>query len=784
LQKVRALVGRTTEWDHLASAWQSAVEDGPRVAVISGEPGIGKTRLADDLYQSCIRQGHAAARSRCYAGQGQPAYAPVAEWLRSDAVRAGWTNLAPQQLAELARLVPEISEQFPESEAVRLGQPGPLAESWQRLRFYESLTAAFGKSRKPILLYLDDMQWCDADSFEFLNALLTSSAAAGVLLLGTVRAEETGREHPFTRFLAGLRPSGMVLEVPLEPLDAQETAELARRESAKPLEAGNLGEIFRATRGNPLFVVESVRAGLQSTRVHAVIAARLSQLTAGSYELAGLASVVGRPFSFELLEKATDWDEASVSDALDELWRRRIIESRGASEYDFTHDRLREVACAELSLVRQRYLHRRVARALAEVYGSDIESWNGQIASHFEQAGMAEEAIEYYQRAAAYARQQYADSEAADLLRRALALCRGFSESHRRLTQELDLLVTLGPALVTTEGYSAAEVGATYERALDLSRQLDNRNIFVILSGAWVFHIVRGELEKARQFSLEFLKLAEREPTPGLMLAGNFILGSSLFHLGQLEASLEHMSAAIRTHSGPAESVLALFAGPDLGVFCRSYLAHLAWLCEDGNDADGHAAEAIAAAKRMRHPFSQAIALDYAAMLHVFRGESRAALERGREAVELCNRHGFAYYLAMANVLTGWAEAAEGDVAAGLAQLREGLEGMRRLGAEIRLPYYFKLLAETFGRAGLVGEALASLSTGFAFASKNGEEWAVAELHRVQGDLLAAEGKPEPARASFRRGLEAARRSGSLALERRLSILADGTAATTSTERS
>jgi DNA-binding SARP family transcriptional activator/predicted ATPase len=789
LQKVRALVGRTMEWQRLASAWQSAVEEGPRVAVISGEPGIGKTRLADELYQSCVRQGHAAARSRCYAGQGQVAYAPVAEWLRSDAVRAGCTHLRPQQLAELARLVPEIREQLPEPELLGPGQPSPLAESWQRLHFYESLNAAFGKSRKPILLYLDDLQWCDPDSLEWLNALLTSSAAAGVLVLGTVRAEETGRDHPFTRFLAGLRQAGMVLEIPLEPLDAQETAELARLESAKPLESGNLGEIFRATRGNPLFVVESVRAGLQSTRVHAVIAARLAQLTAASYELAGLASVVGRPFSFELLEKATDWDEASVSRALDELWRRRIIESRGASEYDFTHDRLREVAGAELSLVRQRYWHRRVARALAEVYGADLASWNGQIASHFEQAGMAEEAIEHYWRAAAYARQRYADTEAADLLRRALALCRGFSESDRRLKQELDLLVTLGPALVTTEGYSAAEVGETYERALDLSRQLDDRNILVILSGVWVFHMVRGDLEKARQFSLEFLRVAEREPTPGLMLAGNFLLGSSLFHLGQLEASLDHMTAAIRTPSGPAESVLALFAGPDIGVFYRSYLAHLAWHRADGNHADGcaadgYAAEAIAAARRMRHPFSQAIALDYAAMLHVFRGESRAALERGREAVELCSRHGFAYYLAMANVLTGWAGAAEGEVAAGLAQLREGLEGMRRLSAEIRLPYYFTLLAETLGRAGQVGEALASLSTGFAFAGKNGEEWAVAELHRVQGDLLAAEGKSEPARASFRRGLEAARRSGSLAFERRLSILADGTAAAPSSERS
>jgi predicted ATPase len=418
------------------------------------------------------------------------------------------------------------------------------------------------------------------------------------------------------------------------------------------------------------------------------------------------------------------------------------------------------------------------------VHGGEIESWNGQIASHFEQAGMAEEAIEGYQRAAAYARQRYADTEAADLLRRALSLCHGFSESDRRLRQELDLLATLGPALVTTEGYSAAEVGATYERALGLSRRLDDRNIFVILSGVWAFHAVRGDLEKARQFGLEFLRLAERTPTPGLMLAGNFILGCSLFHLGQLEASLGHVIAAMGTYSGPAESVLALFAGPDIGVFCRCYLAHLTWHREDGDHADVHTAEAIAAARRMRHPFSEAVALNYAAMLHVFRGESGAALERGREAAKLCSRHGFAYYLAMANVLTGWAAAAEGDAAGGLAQLRDGLEGMRRLGAELRLPYYFTLLAETFARAGQVGEALASLSTGFAFATRNGEEWPVAELHRVQGNLLAGEGKPEAACASFRLGLEAARQCGSLALERRLSILAGGTAETTSTERS
>ncbi len=748
LEKVRALVGRETEWQQLASAWQSAVEDGPGVAVISGEPGIGKTRLADELYQSCVRQGHAAARSRCYAGQGQVAYAPVAEWLRSDAVRAGWTSLGPQQMAELARLVPEIANSF----RFRPAAPRATASARRKLAaaaFLRIPQRRFRKDAEAALLYLDDMQWCDPDSFEWLNALLTSPAAAGVLLLGTVRAEETGREHPFTRFLAGLRQSGMVLEIPLEPLDAEETVELARLESAKPLESENLEEIFRATRGNPLFVVESVRAGLQSTRVHAVIAARLAQLTAASYELAGLASVVGRPFSFELLEKATDWDRSSVSQALDELWRRRIIESRGASEYDFTHDRLREVACAELSLVRQRYLHRRVARALAEVYEADIESWNGQIASHFEQAGMAEEAIEHYRRAAAYARQRYADTEAADLLRRALALCRGFSESDRRLKQELDLLVTLGPALVTTEGYSAPEVGETYERALDLSRRLDDRNIFVTLSGAWVFHVVRGDLEEARQFGLEFLRLARAGADSGADAGGELPPGKQPVSFGPTGSIARPYERGHAADSGPAESVLALFAGPDIGVFCRSYLAHLAWHREEGRSARMRTPR-----KRSRrrggcdHPFSQAIALDYAALLHVFRRrQPRGAGTRTGSG---------------GTVQPPWLRVLPGDgecpdrlggsrgrrrTPAGLAQLREGLDGMRRLGAEIRLPYYFTLLAETFGRAGLVGEALASLSTGFAFASKNGEEWAVRGVASCAGESAGRRRKARTRRA-------------------------------------
>ncbi|HEU5022538.1 MAG TPA: AAA family ATPase, partial [Bryobacteraceae bacterium] len=775
-QRNRIFVGRVAEWAQLTPLCQPAAGGGARAAVISGEPGIGKTRLADELMTFCIRTGHSAARARCYAGQGQVSYAPLAEWLRSDTVRAASLHLRPQQLVEIARVVPELQEQFPDAER--------LTQSWRRLRFYESLSAPFGKCRKPLLLMLDDLQWCDAETLEWLAVFLTSPHAKEVLFLATMRDDEMRAEHPVARFLSGLRQSSSVSEIALPPLTAQETAELVRVESASAAGTTNADDVYRATGGNPLFIVESLRAGLHSTRVHAVIASRLEQLSPASRELAGLASVVGRPFSFELLEKAIDWDDANVSSALDELWRRRMVESRGLSEYDFTHDRVREVAFSELSVVRRRYLHRRVARSLEEVHGGDIEVWNSQIASHYEKAGMPEDAIAHYAKAAEYARRRFADTEAAEVARRALAICRSLPESDRRLRQELDLLVVLGVALVTTEGYSSAVAGETYETALRLSRRLEDRHIDVILSGSWVFHAVRGQLTKSLEIAEEFLQRAREKRAAVLEQASNFLMGSSLFHLGDLGRALEHMTAAQRQESGSTDSVLALFAGPDLGVFCLSYLGHLTWHCEDEDAGRARAAESIATARQLHHPFSEAIALAYAALLEVFRGDSAAALERGREAVALCRGHGFAYYLAMANIVTGWAEAAEGSAAAGLAQLRSGLDEMNRMEAQLRMPWYLALLAEVQGARGAIGDALAGVSAGFAFAGRNRETWALPELHRVEGNLLLAAGQPEEARNSFWQGVEAARQAGSRAFERKLARLAGGTAKTASTERS
>jgi predicted ATPase len=715
------------------------------------------------------------SKARCYGSQGQLAYAPVAEWLRSRPLRAACSLLPQSQLAELARVLPEILAN------AAIPRPGPLTESWERHHFYDSLNAVFARVPKPLLLLIDDLQWCDRDTFEWLHSLFHSETARGILVLATVRPEETGRDHPFNRLLTDLHQSGQALEFPLDPLNPQETAELAAQISTDRLNDAAAADLFRFTKGNPLFVVESVRAGMPNTgaepspRIYAVIAARFGQLSPRAYELAGLAGAIGKAFSFDLLAKATDWDEDSVSRALDELWQRRIIgEQResGHAEYDFTHDRLREVAYAELSPVRRRFLHRRIAHALEEIHPANTSGVSAQLAAHYDAAGMAESAIRYYRQAAVVASQRYADAEAAGLLRRALALCSEFPETAVRDQQELDVLADLGPALVTTQGYAMPEVGRTYERALALSRRLsDSKHLFSILSGSSVFHIVRGQFEASLELAKQFFGLAAGQDGPVRAMAGHFLQGTSLFHLGQFAVSRDHFQSALEAYGNRSHSVLTLFTGPDIGVFCQSYLSHVLWhLGDTGRSAD-LSTKAIAHARELSHPFSMAVALNYAAMLHVFRRETANALSRAQESAAVCREYAFAYYLSMAEILAGWAHSREGAIEAGLTQLRHGMEALKATGAELRLPFYHGLLAEAYAAAGQPGEGLAHISIGFAFLSKNREAWAAADLHRIQGDLLLHGGNPEQAAISYRRGVEAAEQMGAQVLVDRLGTL-------------
>ena len=347
-------------------------------------------------------------------------------------------------------------------------------------------------------------------------------------------------------------------EIALQPLDAAETAKLAAQVAKRELDVDAVMHLYHETEGYPLFVVEMVRADLGRVsasppeadrphrqlpledartlppRVHAVLVGRLLQLSASAREFVELAATIGREFTLDLLITAGNADADSAVRALDELWHKRIVREHGANSYDFTHDKLREVAYAEISAPQRRMLHRRVAQALEAMHAEDLDPVSGQIASHYERAGMIEQALPYYQRAAAVAQRVYANEDAISLLSRSLELLELLPAGSKRDKQELSLQLALAPLYRVTKGWTAPELERVLDRALALCDTVgDDAQRAQTLYGLQSVYVVQAKLERVQLVSDELHTLYQRSlgsappPVSDMMLAG------ARLHLGE-----------------------------------------------------------------------------------------------------------------------------------------------------------------------------------------------------------------------------------------------------------
>ena len=781
---MQPLVGRQSEWKRLLSSWQHAKAGESHLFLISGEAGIGKTRLAEELLTWADQQGIVTARARTYGAEGRLALAPVTEWLRSETIRQSLGKLADVWLTETARLLPELLDERP-----HLPRPAPMTELGNRQRFFEALSQCVLTAPQPSLLVIDDLQWCDQETLQWLHFLLRFEPKKRLLIMSTARPEELVAGHPVAEWLVQLRSEGRVVELALDPLNASETAQLAAQVTKRELDDESALGLYHETEGNPLFVVEMANAGLSKAarergieglaryapqlstanlppRMHAVIAGRLAQLSPGAHELAGLAATIGRVFTVEILRKASGTDADSLTDQLDELWQRRLVRAAPQSDsFDFSHDKIRDVAYAELSPIKQRHWHLRAAEALEEIHAAKLDPVSAQLAAHYERAGETVRAIPFYQRAAEVAQRVYAHEEAISLLRRGLWLLQNLPDQTRREEQQLNLLRLLSLALVATRGYGAPEVVDTLSQAQLLNQQLGKPPDSLLLRALAIARLNLSNFQEALVFGDQLLQLADQQGDPILLVEGHYVLGVTLFWAGSFTRSRIHLEQALARYDPTQSSAHITRYSQDPNVICQCRLAFDLWCLGYPEQAKAIQAKGLAEAQALAHPFTLAYALTWDAMLHGAMRNTNSQLRSAEAAIALSDEHHLRLWSAWATVLRSWA-VAEAYPAMGVAELQRGADQLRAIGVFFLQPFVSLLLVEQFARTGQIERGL-ELANERLVSTEDDRYWCDAELERLRGELLLAKEVDAQAEAAYRRAIQIARKQQAKLIELR-----------------
>jgi len=759
------LVGRESEVTLLLERWAQVQEGMGQVVILSGEAGIGKSRLVQVVKDRIAGEPHARLECRSSPYHQNSVLYPVIDlwqrllqFQRDDAPETKRGKLA-RALAAYDIALPEVlpllsvllslppSERYP---------PLDLTPQRQRQKTLEAMLAVLlaMAAQRPLLLIVEDLHWVDPSTLELLSLLIEQTPTARIFTLLTCRPEfrpPWGTRAHVTFLTLSRLPRGQA-RVMVEQVTG-----------GKVLPAEVAQQIVDKTDGVPLFVEELTKMVLESgllrereeryeltgplpqlaipSTLHDSLMARLDRLSTIK-AVAQMGATLGRSFSYELLQAVSPLDDGALQHALRRLVEAELLYQRGLPPqvtYLFKHALIQEAAYRSLLKRTRQHYHRRIAQVLEGRFPDMAQTQPELLAHHYTEAGLVEQATPYWLRAGQYAVQRSAHTEAVGHLTQGLEALNTLPETVERAQHELTLQTTLGPALMAIKGYAAPEVERTYARARELCRQVGETPLFLrVLLGLEAFYFIRAQLDTARELGEQCLALAQSSQDPPRQQQAFLALASTLFHLGELSAARTHLEEGMVLHDPPQAHPRALPAVADPRVACRAYATWTLWQLGYPDQALQYSREAMSLAQELSHPHSLAFALHFACGLHQYRREAHVVQDMAKSAMELAAKQEFSYWVATATIWHGWALAAQGQHTAGIAQIRQGLDAYRSTGAALGWPLFLALLAEAYQYGRQIDAGLAALADALETAQQTGERWYEAELYRLQGELLLA----------------------------------------------
>ena len=764
------LVGREVEIHRLREALNQGWKGHGQVAAVTGEAGVGKSRLMAEIAAEAAARGGRVLIGRCYEAEQ---ILPFASWV--DAFRAGHVDRDHAALAginppwgpELARLLPELAS--PER-----APHGPV--DYRQL--FESVAQLLRHLvvRQPALLILEDLHWSDEMSLRLLAFVARRLRSAPILIVGTAREEDVPGALLLRRTLEDLAHEQRLVDVRLAPLTKEETLRLvttlARAEGNDALMTGLAEQVWAISEGNPFAVVETLRAAGKRAgigpstklavpqRVREVIVRHLESLSERGREVVTVAAVIGREFEFPLLRSAAGLAEDDAAEVLEELVRRRIVHSVG-ERFDFTHDRIREVAYGRLLRERQRALHARVAHSLEMLYADRLAEQVERLAHHAARGELGAKAVIYLRQAGAKAFANSAYSDALAYFSQGLELLARLEPGRERDREELSLRLAMGPTLQATRGYAASQVEENYVRAHTLAAQLGTPvQRFQALWGQWLVASHRANADTALELGQQLLALAERLDEPALLLEGHHALWPVLVWQGNAGAARRHLDRGMALYDKDQHRSHAfLYGGHDPGVCCRKVASWASWIL--GYPARGleESLASLELSSELEHPTSIIVALVWACVFRDLRREYPAVREHARTLIALSTEHEASQWLAAGTIFDGAAGAELGEGIAAIAQIRRGVEAYGSTGAQLFVPYFLSLLARACWKVGEPREGLRVVGEALERVQTTGERVWESELIRLQGELRLAAAPADLAGSAdcFRRAIDIAR---------------------------